>query len=71
MESFFENVADLLDTEQKIMPEMRLDSVGEWDSLTVVSFLAMVNVEYGKTMRVVDFAHAETFQDLYDIIMKK
>ena len=31
----------------------------------------MANVEYGKNLRKVDFAGAETIRDLYDILMRK
>lgn len=71
MDKFLENIMDILDTEHKIEAETRLDTIEEWDSLSIISLLAMVNVEYGKTMRVADFKGAVTFQDLYDIIMKK
>ena len=71
MDNFLKKVMDILDTEQEISAETRLDTIEEWDSLSVISLLAMVNVDYGKTMRVSDFKGAVTFQDLYDIIMKK
>ncbi len=71
MDKFMENIIEILDVEQEITPETRLDSIEEWDSLSIVSLLAMVNVEYGKTMRMSDFKDAETFKDLFDIIDKK
>ena len=71
MEKFLKNVMEILDIEKKIEPETRLDAIEEWDSLSIVSLLAMVNVEYGKTMRVSDFKEAVTFQYLYDIIASK
>ncbi len=71
MENFLKNIRNILDTEQELKPETRLDSIEEWDSLSVVSTLAMVNVEYGKIMKMSDFKEAVTFQDLYDIINKK
>lgn len=70
MDNFLENIADILDTDKELQPDMRLDSVEGWDSLSVVSMLAMINVEYGKTMHVADFKGAVTFQDLYDIVQK-
>ena len=70
MENFLANIADILDAETELTPDMRLDTVEGWDSLTVVSMLAMINVEYGKTMRFTDFKGAVTFQDLYDIVQK-
>lgn len=70
MDNFLANIADILDTDEKLQPDMRLDAVEGWDSLTVVSMLAMINVEYGKTMRYADFKGAVTFADLYDIIQK-
>ncbi len=71
MDKFMENIIEILDIDQEITPETRLDSIEEWDSLSIVSLLAMVNVEYGKVMRMSDFKGAETFKDLFDIIEKK
>ncbi len=71
MEKFLENIADIIDSEKEILPETRLEDIEEWDSLSIVSFLAMANVEYGKNLRKVDFAGAETIRDLYDILMRK
>lgn len=69
MENFLENITELLDSTTTITPEMRLEEVGEWDSMNIISFLAMVDVEYGKTMKVADFKGAKTFGDLYTIVM--
>ena len=66
-----EKVMEILDTEQTIEADTRLDTIEEWDSLSIISLLAMVNVDYGKTMRVSDFKGAATFRDLYDIISNK
>ena len=69
MDKFLENMIDLLDTETEILPETHLDAIEEWDSLSIVSFLAMVDVEYGKTMRAAQFKDAQTIGDLYRLVM--
>lgn len=71
MEKFLEQIEEILDTEQEITAESRLADIEEWDSLSIVSFLAMANVEYGKSLRKADFAGAETIGDLYRILMGK
>ena len=70
VKDFLESLAELLDTELELKPEMELDAVGEWDSLSIVSFLDMVDLEYGKQMKVIDFKDAKTFDDLFKIVMK-
>lgn len=69
MEEFLEKVAELLELEGKIDPEMSLTGVEGWDSLSIVSFLAMVDIEYDKVLRVTDFKDAKTFGDLYKYVM--
>ena len=71
MDEFLEKIIDIVDSEQEILPETRLEDIKEWDSLSIVSFLAMTKVEYGKNLRKADFAGAETVRDLYDILMRK
>ena len=65
-----ELVADLLETKQKLSPEMEYRSFESWDSLTVISFLAMVDVEYNKKMRMADVKDTKTFQELYDAVQQ-
>jgi Phosphopantetheine attachment site. len=71
MEDFLDKVAELLEMDQKIDPEMSLAGVEAWDSLTIISFLAMVDIEYEKVMKVADFKEAKTFADLYTYVMEE
>lgn len=71
MDKFMEKLEEILDTEKELTPQTRLSEIEEWDSLSIISFLAMANVEYGKSLRKADFAGAETLQDLYDTIMRR
>ena len=68
MDEFLEKVAELLEREDMIDPQEKLEDAEEWDSLTIISFLAMVDIEYDKQMKVADFKNAKTFADLYECI---
>lgn len=70
MDKFLALVEDLLETDRKLTADMEYTRTGEWDSLTIISFLAMINIEYNKTLRVADFKAAKTFSDLYEIVDK-
>ena len=70
MEHFLKMAADLLETDQELSPDMEYRSFENWDSLTVISFLAMVDVEYNKKLRVDDVKETRTFRELYDVIQK-
>ena len=37
---FIEKMVDLMDTEEEISPASKLADIEEWDSISVVSFLA-------------------------------
>jgi acyl carrier protein len=43
----------------------------EWDSLAVLSILAMINEEYDVTIPRTDFDKLKTIQDLYSYIVQK
>lgn len=59
---------DILDCEQEItMKTVRAD-LEEWDSLSLVSFMAMANAAYGKKVILADVKMAKTVEDLYELV---
>ena len=67
-EIFIEKMMDILDAEEEITMDTQLDDVEEWDSLSVVSYVAMANTACGKKVNVKDVREAETIQDLYNLL---
>lgn len=70
MDAFLEKMIDVLDTEAKISLDTKLKELEEWDSLSVVSFLAMANTSYGKKINPQAVMTAQTIGDLYTLIMQ-
>lgn len=68
MEKFLEKLSGILESEMEILPETYLSDIEEWDSLSVVSFAAMAQVDYGKTINISDIRAAKTVQDLYELV---
>ena len=58
----------ILDTEIEISMDTPLKDVDEWDSLSVVDFIAMANVALGKSIGRDSVIKAESFTDLYKLI---
>lgn len=69
MDDFLQKVEDILETEESLTADMELTAVENWDSLSIISFLAMVDIEYDKVMKFADFKEAKTFGDLYQLVM--
>lgn len=67
-ELFLEKMTDILDAEEEISMDMQLDDIEEWDSLSVVSYVAMANTACGKKVNVKEVREAETIRDLYDLL---
>lgn len=65
---FLERMTDILDAEEDVSMDMQLDDIEEWDSLSVVSYVAMANTACGKKINVKDVREAETIRDLYDLL---
>lgn len=59
---------DILDCEQEITMKTVLADLEEWDSLSLVSFMAMANAAYGKKVILADVKMAKTVEDLYELV---
>ena len=67
-EIFLERMADILDVEDEITLDTNLSELEEWDSLSIVSYVAMANAACGKKVDVKSVLEAVTIQDLYDLL---
>ncbi len=59
---------DVLDTDMEIQMDMNLNDIEEWDSLSVVSFIATANTAFGKKVARQDVLAAEKVSDLYELV---
>lgn len=68
MEQFIERIIDVMDIEEEITADTVLEDLEEWDSLSLVSFMAMANAAYGKKVIAADVKMAKTVADLYELV---
>ncbi len=69
MDRFRNLLASLLDMEvADLAPDTRLAALKEWDSMSRVLFVAMIDTEYSRQVRGQDVAAAKTVQDLYALL---
>ena len=68
MEQFIERMVDVMDIEEEITADTVLADLDEWDSLSLVSFMAMANAAYGKKVVPADVKMAKTIADLYELV---
>ena len=68
MEQFIEKIIDVMDIEEEITADTVLEDLEEWDSLSLVSFMAMANAAYGKKVAASDVKMAKTVADLYELV---
>lgn len=67
-EIFLEKMTEIFDAEDEVTMATELDSLEEWDSLSVVSYVAMANAACGRKIEVKKVRDAVTLQDLYDML---
>lgn len=67
-EDFLEKMADILDVEDEITLDTNLGELDEWDSLSIVSYVAMANATCGKKVDIKKVKEAVTLQDLYNLL---
>ncbi len=59
---------DVFDTEMDITLDTQLADIEEWDSLGVVTFIAMAKAACGKKVERTAITSAKTLQDLYALV---
>jgi len=67
---FFEKLAEILEVDEIKKTDVLLD-FPEWDSLTVLSVIAMIDAEYSVNLTYEDLEGIVTVHELYELIEKK
>jgi acyl carrier protein len=73
IKNFIENLAEQYEEvdPQEFTPETKFKEFDEYSSLTALSIIAMVDDEYGITLKGDDIRQATTVQELFDIAKSK
>ena len=68
-EKKIELLADILDVDaEELTPETRLVDMSEWDSIAALSFIAMMDEEFGKEFKGSEVKKIDTVQDAMDVM---
>lgn len=70
MENFFEQIAELLEVDV-VNEADELKSFEAWDSLTILSIIAMANENYGVVLNATEINEANTIAGLWNLIESK
>ncbi len=73
MKDFIENFKEILDEPEEInlSPETTFKDIDEWDSLTNLSLMAMVDSDYNVKLNADEINNSETLLDLFNLIKSK
>lgn len=68
-EKKIELLADILDVDaEELIPEKRLADMSEWDSIAALSFIAMMDEEFGREFKGADVKKIVTVQDALNVM---
>jgi len=70
MEEFYGKLAEILEVDEVNGSDV-LEDLPEWDSLSVLSVIAMIDCGYGINLNARDFKQVGTAQSLYELIEQK
>jgi acyl carrier protein len=70
MEEIYAKLADIMQVDE-VKPTDVLASFEEWDSLSVLSVLAMVDADYGVILSAPELLGISTAQELVELIAQK
>ena len=62
------DLSETLEQETPLASDKLLSEIEEWDSLAVVTFIAMADIKYKKTIQLQDIIKATTISDLYALV---
>lgn len=73
IKEFIENFAEQFDdTDASVFtPETEFKALDEWSSLIALSVIAMVDDEYGVSLKGEDVRGSKTIQDLFDVVKSR
>jgi len=70
MEEFLKKIADILEAED-LKATDDLKALAQWDSLAVLSIIAMLDANYGVNLRAADFEPVNNVNDLWKLVQSK
>jgi acyl carrier protein len=72
LQDFIENFVDQFDeTDASVFQaDTEFKALDEWSSLSALSIIAMIDEEYGITIKGKDIREAETIEDLFNAVLK-
>ena len=70
MDDFYVKLADILEVDEIKLTDT-LESFSGWDSLGMLSVIAMIGSEFGVNLTARDLRGVDTAQGLYDLVAQK
>jgi acyl carrier protein len=70
MNEFLTKIANILE-ENAVKETDELKAFAQWDSLAVLSVIAMLDANYGVNLRAADFEPVSTVGDLWNLVQSK
>ena len=70
MQEFLKKIAEILE-EPEIKPTDELKSYPQWDSLSVLSVIAMLDSNYGVNLRAAEFETINTAEELWNLVQSR
>ena len=72
MSDFYDGLADILEVDvAEVKPELELNSNGNWDSLAVVSTIALIDEVFDEAVNADALSECLTVSDVEQLIQKK
>lgn len=73
LSDFIENFKEILDEQEdvKLSSETFFKDIDEWDSLTNLSLMALVDTEYNVKLNADEIKNSDTLLDLFNLIKSK
>ncbi len=68
---FLKRFTEVIERQDEVKLEDEFESYEEWDSLTLLALLSMIDDDYGVNISPEQFKKMKTVKDIYNFIMDK
>lgn len=68
VENFLNLLSDVLQRDDPVLLDMKLDDIDEYDSMSMLNVIVLIDTEYNKLISSEELEHCETVKDIIDLV---
>lgn len=68
VDNFLNLLSDVLQRDEPVLEDMQLDDIDEYDSMSMLNVIVLIDTEYNKLVSSEELESCETVKDIIDLV---